>query len=114
MARDDSTLYTGMTSTEGKKARQARKEAQRKKEKVRGQLMPAAEIVGREVVKIREEIRDELRNAVDLKITEPELKALVMGLKIAEDRVGALKTRLDTIMRTPQFKEIEDDELDLG
>lgn len=103
---NDNALYTGMTSNASKEARAERLKAQQAKEVKRNALLPVAELINVEILKIRNEIADELRKAVTLETTEAELKALVLGLKLADERIAVLKTRLDGMLRKPKNREI--------
>jgi len=113
MSRDDSSLYTGMTSNASKLARLERAKSKEAKEVKRGALLPAYELVNREIKKTQDEIADELRRAVTLDITTEQLKALVLGLRTADSRMDALRIRLNNIMRLnkgdvdPDIKEMD-------
>lgn len=106
--RDDSSLYTGLTSNASKVARARRQKAKDTKEAQRGKLMTAYDIVNAEITRTQEEIQDESRTLIRSDMTDREVKTVRLGLMLAEDRMIALRVRLNNLMREPKKAKDED------
>lgn len=107
-SRDDSLLYTGVTSA-SMKVQQRRKEQLEDKEAKQAFLSPTAELLMAEIKKDRDAIGAELGNLIHLEMTAEDVKATVLGLRLADQRLVSLQHRLVNILRRPKVKESDDE-----
>lgn len=96
--RDDSILYTGVTSASLKIA-DAKKERREVKDSQKAQLTPSAELILSEIKKERNLIASEIVNIIHIDMTEEAVKSSVLGLRLADARMLSLQNRLLNILR---------------
>ena len=97
--RDDSLLYTGLTSASSRRLQDKKKQDKEAKQAKRNELVPKADIVLKELEKERLTIAKELGNLIHLEMNEQNIKATVLGLRMADQRLVSVITRLNNILR---------------
>ena len=103
MSRDDSLLYTGVTSVSKPKETPRQIQAEENEQKHR-KLKLASEVVFPELEKERVAIASLMGTLIHTEMSEQDIKATVLGLRIADQRVVALTTRLKNIMNVKEAK----------
>lgn len=109
--RATGSLYTGLHSQSFVKQHKKRLEDAEDKAGKQAELAPKADLVFAEITKERDLIAKELGNIIHIEMPEQDVKAAVLGLKLADQRLTALSRRLENILRLPKSKEIDDAEL---
>lgn len=109
MHKDDSVLYTGMSSQNSIVIREKREKMKEEKERKRGALLPAAQLLSLEVDKERQTIASELANIIHIEMSTANIKATIMGLRLADQRIAALGRRLNNVLRVEQKNEDSDE-----
>lgn len=97
MSRDDSLLNTGATSVS--KAKTAREETREQNKRKRYNLLPAGEIVRAEIQKEIDAIQNIDYLNIEKMLTEGQLRAELMARKKTIERLKAVMTRLDNLLR---------------
>lgn len=108
MSRDE-LLYTGATSASYATRKEAANKAKLEKKAV---LTPVAELVISEIQKERSVIANEIGNIIHVDMSETDVKATVLGLRLADQRLSLLQTRLQNILKSkplPKRKEADNE-----
>lgn len=106
MGRNDGILYSGQTSA----SRKAEKELKKQIEKAenRRKLAPSADVVLDMLEKERTSLQKKLLSYITTETPEEYLKAVVMSLKLYDEYLASLETRLSNILRLKEnTKEME-------
>jgi hypothetical protein len=101
MSRDDSLLYSAQTSA-SRKIQAVKKERTEAKQELRAILSPDAELVRDEITRMRGEIKDMLRSLVNPSTPLEDVKTLILGLNIADQKIVEFHNRLNLIMKVPK------------
>jgi len=109
MHKDDSVLYTGMSSQNSIVIREKREKMKEEKERKRGVLLPGAQLLSLEIDKERQTIASELANIIHIEMSAADIKATVMGLRLADQRIAALARRLNNVLRVAEKDENTDE-----
>lgn len=109
MARDE-LLYTGQTSASYNKAR--RKAENEDKLQKQAIILPAAEFIQTEIANHRKNIANELSNLIHMEMKPEDVKATVMGLRLADSRMVLLENKIKSILKAKPLKtkNTEDDD----
>lgn len=108
-SRDDSSLYTGMTSASFAKEQKKRKQRSSKDAEATSQLSIVDTLILAEIKKDREAIAGELGNLIHLEMSEQDIKVAVLGLRLADARMVSLSNRLVNITRKHKPKGVRDE-----
>lgn len=104
MARDDSILYTGMTSPQSQKIREDRQKSKKEKEQKKAPLLPFAVLIMQDLRKERDELKVETLNAVQMDMDEQTLKAVKLAYQMSEDRLISATNRIKNTLRLHEEK----------
>ena len=107
-SRNDSSLYTGMTSASFAKQKKKRVERASANAETTAQLSLVDTLILAEIKKDREAIGAELGNLIHLEMSEQDIKVAVLGLRLADARMISLSNRLVNITRKRKGKEAID------
>lgn len=102
MTRNDSILYSGLTSKSSGQAERAKREKELKleaKQQKRTKLIPAVEVVLDELEKEKRRTQEELIGMITVDTTEQATKDIIVALNLYSESVTRLKNRLSNIMR---------------
>lgn len=103
--RNDSILFTGMTSNsinKADKALKARKKATEEKASQRSKIMPAVEPIIELIKKERDLTISSLLSVVDSNTSEDDLKATVVALNLYRQSIDKLQNSITRIMRVKE------------
>lgn len=106
--RATGNLYTGMTSQSFVKERQKRKDKRDTKAGIKADFAPDAHLVFGEIEKLRGEVSAELSNLIHVDTSETDVKSVVIGLRLADQKLVSLASRLNNILRLPVKKDETD------
>lgn len=114
MSRDDSLLYTGMTSASFQKAQEKKKERQSERTEERAKLQPAAEIVFSELAKDKAMLGEVLLSLVDPDTPDNQVKEHLNAVRMHRGWIADLEARLKLKLRLQKPKKAKgDDNADL-
>jgi len=102
--RSDGILYTGITSASFAKQVEAKKERASKKRVAKNELKPAVETILNKLAEERENIAKELGNLIHLEMSPEDVKATVLGLRLADQRLQNVERSIGNALRVPGFK----------
>lgn len=107
--RDDSFLYSGITSVSTRTPREAQRE---KKEQDRQKLKPAADVVLELIAKERANVTDIKTLILDRKTTEQEINTELLARKLYLGYLNSLEVKVKGIMtvKQPRTRKGADDE----
>lgn len=109
MSRDE-LLYTGATSASYAKTR--REVENTEKLEKQSKILPVAKLIDEEIARHREVISKELGNIIHIEMSEQDVKATVLGLRLADARMMSLQNSLRAIVKAkPIRKKRGSDEL---
>jgi len=111
--RNDGILYTGMTTASFAKNRELRRKRQAERQEIQMQLTPAGEILVEEIKRQRVTIAAEIGNLIHLEMKEADIKIAVLGLRLADNRMLALESRLKKLLREAKPRKGEDEQADI-
>ena len=105
---NDSILYSGQTSASFAKSRkvienEAKLENQSK-------ILPVAKILDDKIKRHREVIAGELGNIIHMEMREEDVKATIMGLRLADQRMLLLQNDLRAIVKAKPLKKSKDEQ----
>lgn len=109
MSRDDSSLYSGMTSSQTQRLIERRAKVKSKKAEKKSVLLPVAELVNTEIDNQLNAINSEIMNIIHADMSEADVKSTVIGLRLAHSRMLSLKNSFKSILRTTTPEEVEDE-----
>lgn len=94
---NDQILYSGQTSVSFAKTRkQIENEAKLEKQ---SKILPVAKILDDKIKHHREVIAGELGNLIHMEMREEDVKATIMGLRLADQRMVLLQNDLRAIVK---------------
>lgn len=99
MDRDNSLLNSGMTSNQAQKARERRKKFTTSQEVKRNKILPVGDMVMKEVDKQIKSISTDLANIIDSKMTDKELRILILAHKKAAEKLLNLRIAFGILLR---------------
>lgn len=97
--RNDSSLYTGLTS-KVEKAATDRKIRKEKKQSTQNKLKPAGEIVISALDKELERTQAELLSMIGIKNSDEEVKDIIVALNMYTESIKRLKVTLKNLLRS--------------
>lgn len=103
------TVYTGITSASFRKQLNKKLDSKDDKSSKQSQLRPAAEIVNKAINQLRTEIGLELANLINADTNEKDVKSIVIGLRLADQKMASLSLRINNLLRLPKSKALEDE-----
>ena len=109
MSRTDERLFSAMHSRSFAKSQTEKKTRVHDRAVLQSKLRPMGEIVLAEIQKERRAIGDEIANLIHLEMSPEDVKATVIGLKIADKRMVSLQTSLNNLLRKPKKAKDEAD-----
>jgi hypothetical protein len=101
--RNDSSLYSGISSNTAAKAERAkiaREERKRVKTDKKTILTPVAEIVVEELDKEKKATELKLLSMIQVGTTDEQSKDVIAALNLYSESINKLRSRLSNIMRT--------------
>ena len=105
---NDSILYSGQTSASFAKSRKViENEAKLEKQ---SKILPVAKIIDAEIKRHREVIAGELGNLIHIEMSPEDIKATVMGLRLADQRMVLLQNNLRAIVKAKPLKKAKDEQ----
>lgn len=108
--RNDSILYSGLTSASFNKAYRAKARRQADREKQKSYLEPSAELIKVEIQKTKDQIATDTLGLIQLDADKDDIKSLLVGARLAQKHIAQLEQRLLNILRTPKSQEKKKDE----
>jgi len=109
--RDDSLLYSGLTSVSAKKVQEAKDRKKETKSEKRGQIINVAEPVFAEIKKEKAMMGELLLAIVDPDTPEDRVLQHLEAIRLHRTWLIGFETRLRNVLKSkPQPKEIEDEE----
>lgn len=99
MSKDDSFLYTGITSASSDKAPTPREVQREEKESARIKLKPAAEVVLAELAKERERVIDLRSIVLDRTTSEGEINTELLARKLYLNYLNSLEAKVNNILK---------------
>lgn len=99
--RDDSSLYTGVTSKAARMTRLKEQELERKrqKEEKRAKITDGADVVLELLAKEKENTVIDMLKAIDTKTPDDELKAKINALNLYKDSINSVTAKVKAILR---------------
>lgn len=102
--RDDSFLYSGLTSASTRANAAKREESKKNREHQRTVLTPAAELLVEQIEKERQKTTDISNLIMDPTSTEDNIKALLLAKKMHLEFLSNLQSVLQNVLREPGEK----------
>lgn len=99
MSKDDSFLYSGITSASSDKAPTPREVQREAKESARIKLKPAAEVVLAELAKERERVIDLRSIVLDRTTSEGEINTELLARKLYLNYLNSLEAKVNNILK---------------
>ena len=111
MSRDDSVLYSGVTSASSGRKPTARQAQREKKEQDQTRLLPAADVVLELIATELTNVADIRSLIIDRKDTEQEVNTELLARKLYLGYLNSLESKIKSIMavRVPKEPEAEDE-----
>lgn len=100
MSRDDSDLYSGISSASYEKVAARQAEAKAEKDKARAQVELDAPLILKVIAEERAECSKKLWDWIKPDTTEETVKASIVALKEYDGYLAHLSSRINTIIRT--------------
>lgn len=112
-SRATGSFYTGMSSQSFAKQREARQKRTIERQEIQAQLEPHEAIVFGEIAALKTEIALEVANVINLDTDKEDIKSIVYGLRLANEKMTSLEMRLKNVLRKRIAAETEaDDEVE--
>jgi len=99
MSRSDTLLYTGMSSASFVQEREKRVERKKKTETKKAEAKPFAQDILFVLSTEREAIGKELANVIHVEMDAQDIKATVLGLKQADERIKRVESTIKNILK---------------
>lgn len=97
--RDDSQLYTGVTSTATRRLKAREQKKREERERMQSQLKPAEEALLAFVDKQKESIAQMALQHVSAEIKDKDVKAHLLALNFYDQYLTQFKTQLSNVLR---------------
>jgi len=98
--RDDSLLYSGLTSASAQKVKERREAKTDEKTRKRSELLPANEVVFKEIAKEKAMLGQTLLDIVDESTPDEQVTEKLIAVRIYAKWLGEFETRLKNVLRT--------------
>lgn len=108
-SRDDSVLYSGLTSASSNRVAESRKLHTKVKDSKRNELQPDAHLVFADIAKERDQIPEKVWELIGAESTEENTKSVLLALRYYERYLVALKNRLSNTLKVKPTKETSND-----
>ena len=108
--RATGSLYTGIHSRSFQHQQQLRQEQAESKATKLAEFAPDAGLVFDEIAKLRTEVAAEIVNLITVDMDKTDVKSVVVGLRLADQKLQSLNSRLKNILRVPKV-ELPDEDL---
>ena len=103
-SRDNSILNTGMTSPQARAMKQQKDALQSKRREQKSTLLPVAKLLDEKIDRIKSEISEELANLISVDTDKEDVKSIVIGCRLATQKVTRLQQELHAILKTDATK----------
>lgn len=111
MARDDGSLYTGITST-SQRVQGVKEERKETKAAKRAELQPDAHLIIELIEKERQSVPDKVWELTSAQTPADEIKAILGALRLYETYLSNLKNQVSNVLRTKEVQIEGEDEPD--
>lgn len=98
--RDDSVLYTGMTSRTAQVVNEERKKMKAEKELKKSTVLPVGDIIIEEIDKQINSLNRELANLIEADTTPEDVKSILLSIRMTNNKLVEMKTVFTNILRT--------------
>lgn len=98
-SRDDSDLYTGLTSIAANKVRQERKERADNTERKRAEAFKNGELIIEQLNKDEADITSRVFNLISNADTEEDVRAKLMALRMERERIILHRATFERLLR---------------
>ena len=99
MSRDDSALYTGMSSAVARTIQEGKKELKKETAQTRGKLTPAAEFITSFIDQEISKTKDISELIMDPTSADEDIKSLLLAKKMYLNMLTNLKTNINNKLR---------------
>lgn len=107
MPRDDSILYTGVSSASSRANAEKRKEMRREKSQERGKLLPVAELINKIIEKEKKDVCDVRSFVISEATPEESIKADLLARKLNLEFIERFHGKINNLLREPREKSNE-------
>lgn len=104
MRRDDSVLYTGVTSASSRAVAAKRAESQQEKQEKRGKLLPVAELINKTIQKELDMVCDVKGFVLGTEVPEENIKADLLARKMNYEFIVRFHSTINNLLREPKAK----------
>lgn len=114
-SRDDSTLYSGLSSASFAKNKKLKQRNLAKREEQHKQLSPAGELIRAEFAKEFVALGQDLGDLIGVDTDKEDVKSVMIGANLAKKRLMSVQTRILKILRetSPQDESEEENGTEL-